>query len=93
MSGLLFVAGPLDLKSAMARRDGFLQSTAEIGLASDPRMIVEGDHTAEGGMDAAAKLLQAPFKPTAILRSNGMTAIGAMRKGHEDGIEFHVICR
>jgi DNA-binding LacI/PurR family transcriptional regulator len=37
-------------------------------------------------MDAAAKLLKASFKPTAILCSNDMTAIGVMRKCHEDGI-------
>src|ERR1700678_4602298 len=45
-----FVAGPLSLKSAVARRNAFLQSMHEIGLACDPLLIVEGDHTAEGGM-------------------------------------------
>jgi DNA-binding LacI/PurR family transcriptional regulator len=48
--------------------------------------MVEGDHTTEGGMKAAAILLQAPAKPTAILCSNDMTAIGVMRKSYEDGV-------
>lgn len=81
-----FVTGPLTLKSAIARRDAFLQSMQEIGLAGDPLLIVEGDHTTEGGTEAAAQLLNAPIKPTAILCSNDLTAIGVMKKSYEDGI-------
>jgi LacI family transcriptional regulator len=83
---IAFVTGPLSLKSAIARRDAFLQSMQEIGLAVDPQLVVAGDHTTEGGMDAAAKLLRVPAKPTAILCSNDMTAIGVMRKSYEDGV-------
>jgi len=83
---IAFVTGPLDLKSAVARRDAFLQSMEEIRLASDPHLIVEGDHTIEGGIEAATKLLKSSIRPTAILCSNDMTAIGVMRKCYEDGI-------
>jgi DNA-binding LacI/PurR family transcriptional regulator len=81
-----FIAGPLSLKSAIARRDAFLQSIQEIGLAVDPLLIVEGDHTTEGGMEAAAQLLNSPIKPTAILCSNDLTAIGVMKKSYEEGV-------
>jgi LacI family transcriptional regulator len=81
-----FVTGPLNLKSAIARRDAFLQSMQEIGLNVDPLLVVEGDHTTEGGMKAATTLRKAPVKPTAILCSNDMTAIGVMRKSFEEGI-------
>src|SRR6202050_4067515 len=83
---IAFVTGPLSLKSAIARRDGLLPSMQEIGFAVDPQLVVAGDHTTEGGMDAAAKLLRVPAKPTAILCSNDMTAIGVMRKSYEDGV-------
>jgi LacI family transcriptional regulator len=81
-----FVAGPLSLKSAIARKNAFLQSMQEIGLAGDPLLIVEGDHTTEGGMQAVAQLLNGSTKPTAILCSNDMTAIGVMKKSYEEGV-------
>src|SRR5438132_8530389 len=40
-----FITGPLRLKSALARKQAFLRSMQEIGLESDPQLIVEGDHT------------------------------------------------
>jgi LacI family transcriptional regulator len=83
---IAFVAGPLSLKSAIARRNAFLQSMREIGLACDPLLIVEGNHTAEGGLTAAAQLLNASNRPTAILCSNDLTAIGVMKKSYEEGM-------
>jgi len=81
-----FITGPLRLKSALARKQAFLRSIQEIGLESEPQLIVEGDHTMEGGMAAFTSLLERPVKPTAVLCSNDMTAIGVMRKSHEAGI-------
>ena len=42
----------------------------------------------EGGMAAFAQLLSRPVRPTAVLCSNDMTAIGVMRKSHEAGISI-----
>jgi DNA-binding LacI/PurR family transcriptional regulator len=81
---IAFVTGPLRLKSALSREQAFVRSMGEIGLEADPALIVEGDHTMEGGMAAFAQLL--PNRPTAVLCSNDMTAIGVMRKCHEAGI-------
>lgn len=83
---IAFITGPLKLKSAAARRDAFLHSMTEISLDVDPDMVVEGDHSIEGGIVAFDKLLQAPSSPTAILCSNDMTAIGVMRKSYEEGL-------
>jgi LacI family transcriptional regulator len=83
---IAFVAGPLQLKSAEARELAFVRSMQEIGLEADPTLIVEGDHTMEGGMAACARLLAKPNRPTAVLCSNDMTAIGVMRKSYEAGI-------
>src|SRR6202142_2751132 len=69
---IAFIAGPLHLKSALARRTAFQQAMAEIGLPDD--LIVEGDHTLEGGKTALTKLIDSRRRPTAILCSNDMTA-------------------
>ncbi|PYY11296.1 MAG: hypothetical protein DMG69_04275 [Acidobacteria bacterium] len=47
---IAFVAGPLHLKSAVARREALKSSMIEIGLAPD--LSVLGDHRLEGGMHA-----------------------------------------
>jgi LacI family transcriptional regulator len=77
---IAFITGPLNLKSALARKDAFVRSMSEIGLAADPELIVEGNHTLEGGEQASAILLNRNPRPTAILCSNDMTAIGVLRK-------------
>jgi LacI family transcriptional regulator len=79
-----FVAGPLALRSAMARRSAFQKSMAEIGLDSD--LIIEGDHTMEGGMRALVQLINLRNPPTAVMCSNDMTAIGVMREAYDNGI-------
>jgi LacI family transcriptional regulator len=81
-----FIAGPAILKSALARQSAFVRSMQEIGLEVESELIVEGDHTVEGGMVAAQKLLERRDRPTAVLCSNDLTAIGVMRKAFEYGI-------
>lgn len=75
---IAFITGPLRLRSAVARRDAFLQSMAELGLKVPPSHIAEGDHTMEGGMTAIERLVSAAQLPTAVVCSNDMTAIGVL---------------
>lgn len=78
---IAFIAGPRQLRSAMARREAFIQSMKEIGL--NPGLIVEGTHTLEGGMRALNELIALRPRPTAVLCSNDMTAIGVMREAYD----------
>ena len=54
----------------------------------NPELVVEGDHTLEGGMQALAQLLKGKIRPTAVLCSNDMTAIGVMRQSYEEKISI-----
>jgi LacI family transcriptional regulator len=78
---IAFVTGPLRLKSALARKAAFQQAMDEIGLPSD--VIIEGDHTMEGGKAALIKLIGLRPHATAILCSNDMTAIGVIREAYD----------
>jgi LacI family transcriptional regulator len=75
---IAFITGPLRLRSAMARRESFLKSMAEIGITVPALHIVEGDHTMEGGIAAMERLTALNELPTAVICSNDMTAIGAL---------------
>jgi LacI family transcriptional regulator, galactose operon repressor len=83
---IAFVTGPLHLKSALARKTAFEGAMQEIGLEVPPERIVVGDHKMEGGMQALVQLAGLHDRPTAILCSNDMTAIGVMREAYEYGI-------
>src|SRR5882757_4675353 len=58
----------------------------EIGLSVPPEMIVEGDHQMKGGIQPFATRFGLPNRPTAILCSNDMTAVGVMREAYEYGV-------
>jgi LacI family transcriptional regulator len=75
---IAFISGPLHLRSAVARRDAFLKSMAEVGLTVPAEHMVEGDHTMEGGMRAMERLISQRDLPTAVECSNDMTAIGVL---------------
>jgi DNA-binding LacI/PurR family transcriptional regulator len=85
---IAFVSGPLHLKSAISRRNAFIKAIGEIGLEVNKRLIVEGDHTLEGGVRAMHSLLSLSKRPTAVLCSNDMTALGVMHKCHEEGLSI-----
>jgi LacI family transcriptional regulator len=85
---IAFVAGPSNLKSAMARRAAFEAAIQENGLQVDQELIVTGDHKVEGGIAAMAQLAALSKRPTAILCSNDMTAVGVMREAYDRGISI-----
>jgi DNA-binding LacI/PurR family transcriptional regulator len=85
-SRIAFVTGPLHLKSALARRDAFSESMKEIGLS--PELMIAGDHTLESGMSALTQLLGLHPRPTAVLCSNDMTAVGVMRQAYDHDVKI-----
>jgi LacI family transcriptional regulator len=80
-----FISGPLVLKSANIRRAAFLECLTRTGILEDEELVAEGDHTIDGGLDAMTRLLEAKNPPTAVLTSNDLTAIGAMRAVRRKG--------
>jgi LacI family transcriptional regulator len=83
---IAFVTGPLTLKSAKARKEAFEESLHEIGMRPEPQLIIEGDHTMEGGIQAFSQITKRKVLPTAVMCSNDLTAIGVIRAAYEYGI-------
>jgi len=76
---IAFISGPLDLRSALTRRTSFLQWLKRYNLLRNEKMIENGNHKIDGGEQAMQRLLALPQRPTAVLASNDLTAIGALR--------------
>jgi LacI family transcriptional regulator len=82
-----FITGPMNLTSARVRRRAFMQSLKRKGLRLDRNLIEEGNHRMDGGHEAMLRLLEKSTRPTAVLTSNDMTAIGAMGALGERGLK------
>lgn len=85
---IAFISGPLRLPSARARLEAFKSAMREVDLPTPHQWIMEGTHTIEGGIEAAGGLLALSPRPSAIMCSNDMTALGVMRKSYELGIRI-----
>jgi DNA-binding LacI/PurR family transcriptional regulator len=84
---IAFISGPLSLSSARVRADAFLSCIEEHAPGTKPQ-IEESDHHVEGGHRAMLRILRSGDRPTAILASNDLTAIGAMGAIHEHGLRI-----
>ncbi len=83
---IAFIAGAASVKSAVTRRQIFERAAAELQLPIPPEFVAIGDHTAQGGLAAAHALLGLRRRPTGIVCSNDLTAMGVMRAAHDAGI-------
>ncbi|MGP8251886.1 MAG: LacI family DNA-binding transcriptional regulator [Terracidiphilus sp.] len=81
-----FISGPMRLHSARSRSSAFIQALQECGIAARPEWHVEGDHTLEGGILAMEKILECASRPSAVMCSNDMTAIGVLHKAFRVGL-------
>lgn len=85
---IAFISGPLDLFSARTRFHAFRESLERHGLSAEPGLIQEANHRADGGHNAMLRILNSGAKPTAVVASNDLTAIGAMGAIHERGMRI-----
>jgi DNA-binding LacI/PurR family transcriptional regulator len=81
-----FLAGPHKLHSAITRENDFRNAMDQTGLQVDQDWIIECDHTLKGGVTGFGKLQTLSTRPTAILCSNDMTAIGVLRAAYMEGL-------
>jgi LacI family transcriptional regulator len=84
---IAFISGPLKLSSASWRVAAFTSALREYDLRTKPHWFQEGNHHVEGGQQAMLRILHAGPRPTAVLTSNDLTAIGAMGAIHQCGLE------
>jgi LacI family transcriptional regulator len=83
-----FISGPMSLTSARIRKRAFINIMKRNGIRLDPHFIEEGNHRTDGGHEAMLRLLDHKVRPTAVLASNDLTAIGAMGAIFERGLRI-----
>lgn len=84
---IAYISGPSQLKSAAMRKAAFtrIMKKYQASLHTTP-LIFEGDFKTDGGRRAAAEILRADPRPTAIVAANDLMAIGALREIKSAGL-------
>jgi LacI family transcriptional regulator len=82
-----FISGPLNLESARIRHAAFISGMESRGLAACG-VIEKANHRIDGGAAAMHRLLELPQRPTAVISSNDLTAIGALGAILEGGLRI-----
>lgn len=83
---IAFVSGPPSLASARTRHKAFLAALRRNGLKGSDEFIGVGNHRIDGGQAAMMGMLGLAVRPTAVLASNDLTAIGIVRAIHAAGL-------
>lgn len=84
---IAFIAGPSNLWSARRRRELFAAEMKKNKLALPAEWTSEIHLGPEGGFEAMKKLLALKNKPTAVLATNDLLALGALRAINEAGYD------
>ena len=82
------ITGPAGWCATEERLVGYRAALAGAGVPPDRALEVESDFEIEGGIRAAARLLDGPDPPTAIFAFNDNLAVGAMRAARERGLRL-----
>ncbi|MDQ2832657.1 MAG: LacI family transcriptional regulator [Acidobacteriota bacterium] len=85
---IVFAAGPHQDFTAALRQQCFRNAMREIGIVIDAGSIFEEHHTLEGGIEAARRILARKTMPTALVCSNDLMAIGALKHFHAHGLHI-----
>jgi LacI family transcriptional regulator len=83
---IAFITGPMVQRSCQLRQEAYVKAMGACGLPVRKRLMLEGDHTLVGGTHAAERLLGLEPRPTAVLCSNDMMAIGVLRRLAAEGV-------
>lgn len=84
---IAFLAGPHTLHSAITRENDFRTAMQELRLPLEKNYVIECDHMLKGGVAGFQQLQTLPIRPTAIICSNDMTAIGVLRAAYMAGLK------
>lgn len=85
---IYFISGPGNLKTAKIRIDNFIEAIGKSGRVDLSHRIIAGNHKIDGGFEAVKGILKEGELPTAVVCSNDLTAIGAMKAFGVAGIKI-----
>ncbi len=80
------LAGPRGLLTARDRLDGFAAGLGAWSVDLDPRSVVHGEFTRDGGYEAMSGLLAGGARPDCVFAVNDVMAVGALARLRAEGL-------
>lgn len=77
---IAYISGPRLLITTSLRLAGYRQAVQDYHLQQDESLILDGDYKVEFGFKAAGRVHAMQVRPSAVLASNDLMAIGCMSK-------------
>lgn len=85
---IAIICGPQELSTGRERLRGYIQALTEAGISVRESLIKVGAFQRSFGAEAAAQLLDAPDRPTAIFAAGGELMTGLMKTFFERGVDI-----
>lgn len=82
---IAFISGPQTFVVSQDRLAGYRAALEEAGLSVRPEWVIEAPFLQEGGYLALDRLLHMPERPTALVVTDDIIAIGLLRGLHQYG--------
>ncbi|MFJ6213508.1 LacI family DNA-binding transcriptional regulator [Streptomyces sp. NPDC092296] len=80
------IGGPGEWLASRSRLAGHASALSEVGVLPSPELCSSVEPTADWGYSAAARLLDLPQRPTALIAFNDKAAVGALRAAYDRGL-------
>lgn len=81
-----YIGGSSGLTISDHRAEAFATAMTRAGLRVDPNFVRVGNYRVSGGEIAMTELLALSDRPTAVMSANDLTAVGALRVIHREGL-------
>jgi len=85
---IAIICGPQELSTGRERLRGYIEALTEAGISVRESLIKVGAFQRSFGAEAAAQLLDAPDRPTAIFAAGGELMTGLMKTFFERGVDI-----
>lgn len=83
---IAFLGGPAEEQEVKLRCQGFESVLKSAGKECDPKLLVHGDYSSEGGAKMMAKLLDQSIEVDAVFANSDLIALGAINVIRERGL-------
>jgi LacI family transcriptional regulator len=84
---IAFIAGKKGLFTTVERLEGFRRTMATAGVEVDPSLILDGRYEGEDAYVLVMRLMTRHDRPTAIIASNNVMALGALQALNDLGVK------
>lgn len=87
-TAIVTILGPENEECTQKRLAGFNKALRTAGIPEDPRLVINGDWSAESGKKAIKKIMSYNVQFSAVFAQNDWMAIGAMHAVKKSGLKI-----